>query len=341
MPQWAGSCWYYLRYLAPQDDTQPWPKEAERRWAPVDLYIGGAEHAVLHLLYARFWHKVLLDLGHVSTAEPFRKLRHQGTVLAHTFRDARGHYRGPDEVEHRADGVCLKATGEPVAASIEKMSKSALNGVNPDDVVEQHGADALRLYLMFMGEFEQAKPWDPRAIEGMSRFLRRVFRLVEGFAAAGATDDPHRSLRHRTITKVTEDLEALKFNTAIAALMEYVNALTRQAPTRDDLIALIRLLGPFAPHIADEAWETLGEKEFVIEAAWPDAPPDPAGDAEVTLAVQVDGKLRATLTLPRNAPETQVRAEALALSAVGRHTQGKPIKAVHIVPGKVVSIVTG
>jgi leucyl-tRNA synthetase len=341
MPQWAGSCWYYLRYLAPGDDTQPWPKAAEQRWAPVDLYVGGAEHAVLHLLYARFWHKVLFDLGHVSTPEPFRKLRHQGTVLARTYRDARGHYRASDEVEHHGEDVRLKATGEPIAVSIEKMSKSALNGVNPDDVVAQHGADALRLYLMFMGEFEQAKPWDPRAIEGMSRFLRRIFRLVEGFASAGGpVGDPHRPLRHRTVRKVTNDLEAFKFNTAIAALMEYVNELTRQGATRDDLTTLIRLLAPFAPHIADEAWEAIGERGFAIEAAWPDCPPGPAVDSEVTLAVQVNGKLRATLRLPCDAPEERVRADALALPGVVRHTQGKSIKSMRIVPAKVVSIVT-
>ena len=188
---------------------------------PVDLYVGGAEHAVLHLLYARFWHKVLFDLGHVSTKEPFRKLRHQGIVLAHTYRDTQGHYHAFDEIEYRGDTVVLKATDERLDLSIAKMSKSMLNGINPEDVVALHGADSLRLYELFMGDFEQPKPWDPRAIEGMSRFLRRVLRLVEQAARHdGPASDPHLRLRHKTIKKVTADLEAMKFNTAIAALME-------------------------------------------------------------------------------------------------------------------------
>ena len=191
MPQWAASCWYYLRYLDGYNDARPWSSESERQWMPVDLYVGGAEHAVLHLLYERFWHKVLFDLGYVSTKEPFKKLRHQGIILGYAYRDAQGRYHEFDEVERRGATVYLKSTGEKLDVSSEKMSKSKLNGVNPDDVVALHGADALRLYEMFMGDFEQAKPWDPRAIEGMSRFLRRVLRLVEKFASGDVpADDP-------------------------------------------------------------------------------------------------------------------------------------------------------
>ena len=166
MPQWAGSCWYYLRYLDPKADHEAWSKLAEKQWQPVDLYVGGAEHAVLHLLYSRFWHKVLFDLGYVSTKEPFKKLRHQGTVLAYSYQDALGRYHDRSEIELRGDDVILKATGEKLKAAVDKMAKTKLNGINPDDVVAEYGADVLRLYEMFMGEFELPKPWDPRAIEG-------------------------------------------------------------------------------------------------------------------------------------------------------------------------------
>jgi len=339
MPQWAGSCWYYLRYLDPHDETVPWTDAQQRQWSPVDLYVGGAEHAVLHLLYSRFWHKALFDLGHLSSKEPFKKLRHQGTILAPTYRDARGRYRGPDEIEDRGGSPQLKATGEILDQSIEKMSKSKLNGVSPDDVVTLHGADALRLYEMFMGDFEQPKSWDPRAIEGMNRLLRRVWRLVEAFADRGSADDPNLRIRHKTIKKLTNDLEAMKFNTAIAALMEYANELGKVGARREDLVTLIKLLAPFAPHLADEAWELLGEQGFVIQAEWPQYAPRLADDSEVTLAVQVNGKLRGTLQLARDTGEASVRAQALALPAIAKHVGGKTVKTVIVIPGKVVSIV--
>jgi leucyl-tRNA synthetase len=341
MPQWAGSCWYYLRYLDPHDGVQPWSREAERHWMPVDLYVGGAEHAVLHLLYARFWHKVLFDLGHVSTKEPFRKLRHQGIVLAHTYRDTQGHYHAFDEIEYRGDTVVLKATDETLDLSIAKMSKSMLNGINPDDVVALHGADSLRLYELFMGDFEQPKPWDPRAIEGMSRFLRRVLRLVEQAARHnGPPSDPHLRLRHKTIKKVTADLEAMKFNTAIAALMEYVNDLSKGGVTRDDAIALVKMTAPFAPHVADEAWEILGQQGFVIETAWPQYADALAIESDAKLAVQVNGKLRGIMHAARNESEAAIRAQALALPSVAKHVENRTIKSVFIVPHKVVNIVT-
>jgi leucyl-tRNA synthetase len=284
---------------------------------------------------------VLFDLGHVSTREPFKKLRHQGTVLAHTFCDRQGRYHTPDEVEYRGDVAVLKSTAEALDVSISKMSKSTLNGVNPDDVVALHGADALRLYEMFMGDFEQIKPWDPRAIEGMSRFLRRVWRLVEKTPARDASPgDPNLRLRQKTIKKVTADLEAMKFNTAIAALMEYVNELGRGAVTREDAITLVKLIGPFAPHLADEAWETLGQKGFVIEAAWPQYTDALATDAEVTLAIQVNGKLRGTMQAARNVSEEALRAHALALPMVAKHVENRVIKSIRIVPERVVSIVT-
>jgi leucyl-tRNA synthetase len=192
MPQWAGSCWYYLRYLDPKNTVAPWGADVEKQWMNVDLYIGGAEHAVLHLLYARFWHKVLFDLGLVSTKEPFKKLRHQGTVLARSYADAAGKYHEYSEVEIKNDVPYLKATGEKLTSVVEKMAKSKLNGINPDDVIHQYGADTLRMYEMFMGDFELPKPWDPRAIEGCSRFLRRLFRIADEFSDTTApAEDIH------------------------------------------------------------------------------------------------------------------------------------------------------
>jgi leucyl-tRNA synthetase len=345
MPQWAGSCWYYLRYIDPHNTERFVDAEKERYWMPVDLYVGGAEHAVLHLLYARFWHKVLYDLGHVSTKEPFKKLRHQGTVLAQTYKDAMGRYHEYGSVEFRGEAAHLKDSGEPLAVSIEKMAKSMLNGVNPDDVIVEHGADVLRLYEMFMGDFELPKPWDPRAIEGCARFLRRVWRLVEEFDPAKApTDDPHLRVRHKTIKKVTVDLERMQFNTGIAAMMEYVNVLGAR-PTREDLIALVKLVGPYAPHLGDEAWEKLGEQGkdggFLIQQPWPTYDEALTRDAVVTLGIQVNGKLRGDLEIARDAPESEVREKALAVPNVVKHLEGKTIRKVIVVPGKIVNIVIG
>jgi leucyl-tRNA synthetase len=342
MPQWAGSCWYYLRYLDAKNDGAAWSPELEKQWQPVDLYVGGAEHAVLHLLYARFWHKVLFDLGHVSTPEPFKKLRHQGTVLAFSYQDGMGRYHAPDEVELKGDDAFLKATGEKLKVSVEKMAKSMLNGINPDDVVAQYGADVLRLYEMFMGEFELPKPWDPRAIEGCSRFLKRVWRLVEEFdPGKSPKEDPHLRLRHKTIKKVTGDLERMAFNTAIAAMMEYLNELVGKGANREDLLALVKLVGPFAPHLGDEAWEKLGEKGFLIQTAWPTFDPALTIDAVVTMAIQVNGKMRGSVDVPRDATEDDVRKQALAVSNVAKHLAGKTVRKVIVVRGRIVNIVVG
>ena len=347
MPQWAGSCWYYLRYLDPKNTEAPWSKDAEKKWMAVDLYVGGAEHAVLHLLYARFWHKVLYDLGHVTTKEPFKKLRHQGTVLAQTYQDAMGRYHEFAEVEYRGDQAFVRGTGEKLKVSIEKMAKTMLNGVNPDDVVSEHGADVLRLYEMFMGDFELPKPWDPRAIEGCSRFLRRVWRLVEEFDESTApSDDPHLRLRHKTIKRVTTDLERMQFNTAVAAMMEYVNALSApndgsKRATRADLQALVQLVCPYAPHLGDEAWEKLGGQGFLLQTAWPTFDEALTRDAVITLAVQVNGKVRGSLEIAREAGEDEVREKALALPNVARHLEGKTVRKVIVVPGKIVNVVVG
>jgi len=344
MPQWAGSCWYYLRYLDPKNETHAFDPAVAGPWLPVDLYVGGAEHAVLHLLYARFWHKVLFDMGLVHTKEPFKKLRHQGTVLAHSYQDALGRYHELADVEVRGTEAVLKATGEPLKAAVDKMAKSKMNGVNPEDVIRDYGADVLRLYEMFMGEFELPKPWDPRAIEGLNRFVKRVWRLIDEWEPGKApADDPHKVLRHKTIKRVTADLERMQFNTAIAALMEYINALAPgggSVATREDLLTLVKLVGPYAPHLGDETWERLGEKGFLIEATWPAWDEALTVDATATLAVQVDGKVRGTVELARDASEDEARQAALGLPNVAKHLEGRKVAKFIYKPGRIVGIVT-
>jgi leucyl-tRNA synthetase len=344
MPQWAGSCWYYLRYLDPKNDERAFSPASEKEWMPVDLYVGGAEHSVLHLLYARFWHKVLFDIGVVTTKEPFQKLRHQGTVLAYSYEDAMGRYHELAEVDLREDGAYLKATGEKLKVKVDKMAKTKMNGVNPEDVIRDHGADVLRLYEMFMGEFELAKPWDPRAIEGLSRFVKRVWRLVEEWDAAKApADDPHLRLRHKTIKRVTADLERMQFNTPIAAMMEYLNVLAEggtNRATRADLEAMVRLVAPFAPHLADEAWAHLGAKGFMLEQAWPTFDDKLTIDDTVSIGVQVDGKVRGSVDIAPNASEDVARAAALAIPNVAKHLEGRTIKKFIYKPGRIIGIVT-
>jgi len=341
MPQWAGSCWYYLRYLDANNATALCSPEAEKTWMNVDLYVGGGEHSVLHLLYARFWHKVLFDIGVVSTKEPFKKLRHQGTVLAYTYQDEREQYLEPTQIEWKGDQVFSKSTGQKLKVSVQKMAKSKLNGVNPDDVIAEHGADVMRLYEMFMGEFELPKPWDPRAIEGVARFLRRLWRLIdEPDPAKVPAGDPHLRLRHKTIKRVTVDLERMQFNTAISAMMEYLNALIAEGATQEDMQTLVKLVGPYAPHLGDEAWERLGQKGFLLEAFWPTYDEALTQDQVVNLGVQVDGKVRGTVTLAPDATEDEARAAALALPNVTKHLEGRQIKKFIYKAGRIVGLVT-
>jgi leucyl-tRNA synthetase len=301
MPNWAGSCWYYLRFMDPRNDQAPFDPEKEKYWGPVDLYVGGTEHAVLHLLYARFWHKFLFDLGMVRSREPFLKLRHQGMVLAFSFKDERGHYQPYEEIDFAADPPAMKGGGK-LTSMVEKMSKSKSNVINPDDVLARYGADGLRLYEMFMGDFEAAKPWDVRGIEGVARFLGRAWRVIDD-AKPPAEGDPNARLRHATIKAVGERIEHFKFNTAISSLMEYVTALLVSA-TREDLETLCVLLSPFAPHLAEAGWERLGNPPFVCTQRWPSYDPKLAVADTVTVAVQVNGKLRAP-SRPAAAPPTR------------------------------------
>ncbi len=313
MPQWAGSCWYYLRYIDPHNEEEGWDRAKEKYWMPVDLYVGGAEHAVLHLLYARFWHKVLYDLGHVSTPEPFMKLVHQGMIL------------GEDN---------------------QKMSKSRHNVVNPDDVVGSHGADAMRLYEMFMGPLEATKPWNTNGVDGVRRFLDRVWRLAvdQDSDACLVTDetmtgDLERAL-HKTIKKVTEDIEGMRFNTAISAMMELTNALTKAGHrSRHALETLTQLLAPFAPHFSEELWARLGHGESIAYVDWPTYDSALTVDDTITYAIQVNGKMRGQIELAKDADKEGALKSAREMENIARHLEGKTIRREIFVPGRMINFV--
>ena len=315
MPQWAGSCWYYLRFTDPTNDTALASPEALGTWGMPDIYVGGAEHAVLHLLYARFWHMVLFDLGVVPAEEPFRRLFHQGIILGE-------------------DG--------------EKMSKSRGNVANPDDFISSHGTDTLRLYLMFLGPLEAMKPWNPRGIEGVHRFLQKVWREcldLEGGVnpklADGAVDAPETlRLLHETIKKVSEDIEGLRYNTAISQMMILTNAL-QKAPqvSRGTMRTFLQLLAPFAPHIAEELWARLGGAASVMTAPWPVHDPARLAVTEFKLVVQVNGKHRGELLVPADITEAGAVALATANAKVAPFLAGKPVKRVVYVPRKILNLV--
>jgi len=315
MPQWAGSCWYYLRFIDPKNERAIADPKLLKYWGFPDLYVGGAEHAVLHLLYARFWHKVLYDIGAVPQPEPFRKLFHQGIILGE-------------------DG--------------EKMSKSRGNVVNPDSIVASHGADALRMYLMFLGPLEAMKPWNPRNIEGISRFLQKVWRecinedgAVNAKISATAEDSPELSkLLHETIKKVTEDIDGLRFNTAISQMMIFANALQKApAVNRASVLAFIQLLAPFAPHIGEELWSRLGEKNSVLLGPWPKHDPAKLVATEAKVVVQVNGKHRGEIVVPVGTGQDECLALAREQAKVKPHLDGKTVKRVIFVPGKILNIV--
>jgi leucyl-tRNA synthetase len=353
MPQWAGSCWYYLRFVDPKNTQNAWSKEAEKYWMPVDLYVGGVEHAVLHLLYARFWHKVLFDLGLVSTKEPFQKLRNQGMILANSFQDASGKYWYPEDVEERGGAWFVKSTGAPVNVQFEKMSKGKLNVVNPDDVVNEFGADSMRLYECFIGPMEAGGAWQTNGVEGVSRFLQRTWRLyfmtpkgekkdvVNPNLVDDAPADPElEKALHKTVKKVSEDLEALSFNTAISAMMEFVNVATGREKTSKKLLEpFVLLLAPFAPHIAEEIWQSLGHRDTVANAPWPKFDAALVRDDTIEIGVQVNGKLRDTITIAADADSATTQKAALASEKVKKALEGKSPRKVIVVPRKIVNVV--
>lgn len=307
MPQWAGSCWYYLRYLDPHNDSEIASRENIEYWMPVDLYVGGAEHAVLHLLYARFWHKVLYDIGVVNTNEPFKRLVNQGVIM------------GPDGY---------------------RMSKSRGNVVNPDEVVESFGADTLRVYEMFMGPLEASKPWSTNGLQGVHRFLDRVWRIAEREIDDEPSPDELVRLLHKTIKKVTSDTESLDFNTAISQMMIFVNELFKHRELhRDAWEPFIRILAPYAPHLAEELWERAGRQPPVSLAEWPSYDEALTRDDTLTIAVQVNGKVRAEFETSRDTEKERIEAQARAIPKIQGYLEGRtPVRTV-VVPNKLVNFV--
>jgi leucyl-tRNA synthetase len=351
MPQWAGSCWYYLRFIDPHNDQEPWSAAAERYWMPVDLYIGGVEHAVLHLLYARFWHKVLYDCGLVSTQEPFQKLFNQGLIQAYSYQDARGKYYYPRQVEERDGSWFVAKTGAPVQTQLEKMSKSRLNVYGLDEVVDAHGADALRLYELFIGPLSASTPWNMAGIDGTRRFLYKVWRLVvderTGDIDSRVTDASPESepdlqrLLHKTIQGVSESIESIdKMNTAVSRMMTFANS-AAQARTlpRPILMDFLRLLSPFAPHIAEELWARLGISTLLVHDPWPEYDADLVADEEIEIPVQINGRLRTVMLVEADSDETRLRQLALSNDKISRYIHSKTIDRVIVVPNRLVNII--
>ena len=313
MPQWAGSCWYYLRYLDPQNSVKAWDHEKESYWMPIDLYVGGAEHAVLHLLYARFWHHVLHDLGHVSTREPFQKLFNQGMILGE-------------------DG--------------SKMSKSRGNVINPDEVIDEYGADSMRLYEMFMGPLDKAKPWQTKGLQGCSRFINKLWNKVcssdglnENITSDTAESETIK-LKHQTIKKVSDDIENLRFNTAISQMMIFTNHLTTlKSINREILQTFAQLLAPFIPHTAEEIWQRLGNDNSITYEKWPDYDEELAKENIISIAIQVNGKLRANIEIDANTEEGDVLQLAKENDRIDNYIGGKELIKEIYVPGRLINFV--
>ena len=372
MPQWAGSCWYYLRFADPSNSERFIDAEAEKNWLPVDLYIGGAEHAVLHLLYSRFWHKLLFDRGHLATPEPFQRLVNQGMILGEAelsgYRDEAGQWVSAREVDAETfAGERVSLTAEEVQKQGEdfvlvehpeivvegrafKMSKSRGNVINPDDIVEEYGADSLRLYEMFMGPLEATKPWSMSGVEGVSRFLGRAWRMIvderadeltlHSAIAESEPDGDQLRVLHHTIKTVTDDIEKLSFNTAISRLMEFTNALGQADPRPRSLMEpFVLLLSPFAPHLAEELWCLLGHEQSLAYEPWPECDESLLVTSTVEVPVQVNGKLRGKVTVATDADQQTLEQAAAADEGVARFLKGKNVVKTIVVPGRLVNFV--
>jgi leucyl-tRNA synthetase len=341
MPQWAGSCWYYLRYIDSHNDKAPFDKVKESYWMPVDLYVGGAEHAVLHLLYSRFWHKVMFDLGIVSTDEPFKKLFNQGMILAFAYETATGAKVTSDLVIEKEGKYYHKETGEELRQIVAKMSKSLKNVINPDDVIKKYGADSLRLYEMFMGPLEAVKPWDDKGVKGVLNFLSRSFRLIadpQNITTGEEDSEVLRSL-HQTIKKVTEDIENMRFNTAISAMMIFLNtAIKKGKVTKDTASKYVRILSPFAPHVAEELWESLGNNNTLAYEPWPVAEEKYLKSDTFVCPISVNGKKRFEIILPVGLPKEEVIKIVLD-DERARKWIGTATPKVIVVPDRIVNIV--
>lgn len=349
MPQWAGSCWYYLRYMDPKNSQEPWSQSSEQYWMPVDLYVGGVEHAVLHLLYARFWHKVLYDCGLVHTKEPFQKLFNQGMILAYSYRDSKGKYYHPSDVRLDGDKYVIESTGEEVETKIEKMSKSKQNVVNPDEVIDKYGADAMRLYELFMGPLEQVKPWQMDGVEGVYRFLARVWRLYVN-EKTGEIDDSIKQVKpeseeklwkllHQTIKKVADDTENMRFNTAISQMMIFINEATSTKSIPLEIAKqFVQILSPYAPHLCEELWQKLNQKEMIATESWPNHNEALCVENNFNMVVQVNGKLRDSIELPVDISKDDAIAKAMT-ERVKNYLDGKAVVKSIYVPKRLVNFV--
>ena len=337
MPQWAGSSWYYLRYMDPHNDKAAVSREAEEYWGPVDWYNGGMEHTTLHLLYSRFWHKFLYDIGVVHTVEPYARRTSHGMILGKN-----PHYVGNVETEEEKQALIAKYGNQALRPAV-KMSKSLGNVVNPDDVVKAYGADTMRLYIMFIGDFEKTATWSDEAVKGSKRFLDRCFNLQDMVTDEEGVSKKNESLIHKTIKKVTSDIDELKLNTAIAALMAMVNEFYGNGVSRGDLEQLILMLSPFVPHMAEEMWENMGFAaqygKMAMQMPWPQYDEAKTIDAEVEMAVQVNGKLKGTVVVPLNSAEDAVVAAAMSLDKVRKAAEGMQIVKTILVKNKLVNLI--
>ena len=340
MPQWAGSCWYYLRFIDPHNDKQAWDQEAEKFWLPVDLYVGGVEHAVLHLLYARFWHKVLYDCGYVHTLEPFQTLRNQGLLVSRSYQNSSKAYVEPEHVEEKEGSYYDRRSGEKLTSQIEKMSKSKLNGVSPDEIIEEYGADTLRLYEMFMGPLEKEKIWNTEALSGCARFLNRFYEMAFSDKVTEENSEEALKIGHRLVSQVTQEIEAMQFNTAIAKMMEFINEFTKLKKYSKQVIEMAaQVLAPFAPHLAEEVWKQMGATSSIAYATFPVADKGYLQEAELLYVIQVNGKLRARLQLAKEQSQEEVFAAAKANAHVAAFLENKEIAKIIFVPNKLLNVV--
>ncbi|MBP7506830.1 MAG: leucine--tRNA ligase [Prolixibacteraceae bacterium] len=342
MPQWAGSCWYYLRYIDPVNDSEPFSKVKENYWMPVDLYVGGAEHAVLHLLYSRFWHKVLFDLGIVSTNEPYKKLFNQGMILAFAYETSSGSKVTSDLVEEKDGKYFHINSGEELKQIVAKMSKSLKNVVNPDDVVKSYGADSLRLYEMFMGPLDATKPWTENGVKGVFNFLRRVWYFFSDTNNLFEGDEDKETLKvlHQTIKKVGDDIEDLKFNTAISQMMIFTNHCYKKGKvTKETAETFMKVLAPYAPHIAEEIWSLYGNKPSVSQQDWPEFNGNYLIEDTVLYPVSFNGKMRFQMELPISISTEEIEKAVLTNEMSAKWIEGKEIVKFIIVPKKIINIV--
>ena len=337
MPQWAGSSWYYLRYMDPHDKDMPVSKEAEQYWGPVDWYNGGMEHTTLHLLYSRFWHKFLYDIGVVHTKEPYAKRTSHGMILGQN-----PHYVGNVSTEEEKQALIEKYGSQALRPAV-KMSKSLGNVVNPDDVVKAYGADTMRLYIMFIGDFEKVATWSDDAVKGSQRFLDRCWNLMDMAGASEDLSEKNEAIIHKTIRKVTQDIDELKMNTAIAALMTMVNEFYANGLSEGDLEMLMLMLSPFAPHMVEEMWELTGfaakTHKMAMQMPWPEFDESKTVASHVEMAVQVLGKLRGTIVVPVDSEQDFIVSEALKQEKVAKFVEGKNIVKVILVKNKLVNLI--